>query len=56
MLLDAFRKQAWCESDFKGESRLFSRIGEYSKINSRSYRQELDKLNANKDSQPTVLQ
>jgi hypothetical protein len=54
ILLDKFRKQVWLESDFKGESSLFNRLDESSRVNSRSFDQESEKLKGKKDSLPTV--
>ncbi|MEH6746101.1 MAG: hypothetical protein V7670_04615 [Maribacter arcticus] len=55
MLPEKFRKQIWLESDFKSESSLFNRLDEASRVSSRSFGLESEKLKAKKESIPKVV-
>ena len=54
MLPEKFRKQVWHDTDFKGESSLFNRLDESNRMNSITYGNDVEKLQAKKDSLPTV--
>ena len=55
MLPEKFRKQIWLESDFKSEPSLFNRLDEASRVSSRSFGLESEKLKVKKESIPKVV-